>query len=49
VILEDCKKKTSLRCILIVDEFNELCLILHLYEKNKENLTHMELNSAKKC
>ena len=47
--LEDGKKKTSLRCILIVDEFNELCLILHLYEKkNKENLTHMELNSAKK-
>ena len=49
VRLEDGKKKTSLRCILIVDEFNELCLILHLYEKkNKENLTHMELKSAKK-
>lgn len=43
------RKKTSIRSILIIDNYNHLCLILHLYEKkNKENLSKYELNSAKK-
>lgn len=46
--LDDKGKKTSLRCILIIDENNNLYLVLHIYEKkNKSNISKFELNSAK--
>lgn len=40
--------KTRLRCILIVDEYNELCIVLHIYEKNnKADLTEIEKIKSK--
>ncbi len=38
----------ELRCIVLVDQQNELCLVLHLYaKKNKSDLTPIEKKEAK--
>lgn len=47
--LENERKKVSLRCITLVDKTNMLCIILHIYAKNKkEDLSTNELKLAKK-
>lgn len=49
VKLENERKKESLRCITLVDKTNMLCIILHIYAKNKkEDLNANELKLAKK-
>lgn len=46
--LENERKKVSLRCISLVDKTNMLCIILHIYAKNKkEDLSSNELKLAK--
>lgn len=42
------KKKAALRCISIIDEINNLCIVLHIYEKNKKkDLSLEELKLSK--
>ncbi len=47
---ENCKGKSGgLRCIAIVDNLNHWCIILHVFEKNKEeNIDKKSENKVKK-
>lgn len=42
-------KRDALRCILLVDQVNSLCIILHIYAKNKKtDLENYEYQALKK-